>query len=217
MQGSLTREKGLKWTAYVLVALLVAAGAYAGMLFLQVDEAEQSAVAARKAADDASGAAARANAQIKILTAKASESEQKARELDVAKALLAKLEPEVVPALEASSKTGKPSTRAAALATIGIIGQLVHGPKHEAALNAFDRALLADKDNCPAALAMKLSGEKDLEVSPECQGLLPASITAGASDKPGAKPAPAAAPAAAAPAPAPAPAKADEKKAEDKK
>src|SRR5204862_6976961 len=120
MKGNMTREQGLRYTAYGLLVLLVLTGAYAGMLFLKVDEAENGAVQARKAADEASSSAAKAQAQVKVTATKAAEAEQKARELDLAKALLEKLEPEVVPMLEAGGKTGKPATRAAALATIGI-------------------------------------------------------------------------------------------------
>jgi membrane-associated protease RseP (regulator of RpoE activity) len=177
MKGNMTRETGLKWTAYALLVLVVLAGTYAGFLFLQVDEAESASRAARKAADDASGAAAKAQAQIKIATNRATEAEQK---LELTKNLLAKLEPEVAPVLEAGGRTGKPSTRAASLATLGLIGQIVHGPKHEAALNALDRAMVADKDNCPAVVALKLSGEKDIEVSAECQSLMPAVAAAPA-------------------------------------
>ncbi len=206
MKGNMTREQGLRWTSYALMVLLVLAGAYAGMLFMKVDEAESAAAASKRAADDASGSAAKAQAQIKVLSAKVAEAEQKARELDFTRALLEKLEPEVAPVLEAGSRAGKPSNRSAALATLGIIAQVVHGPKHEAALTALDRALVADKDNCAAAVALKRSGEKDLELAPDCQSLMPADAKAA-----DAKPA-APAPAAAAPAPAaPAAAKADDK------
>lgn len=200
MKG-LTREQGLRWTAYGLVALLVLIGAYAGMLFLKVDEAESAATAAQKAADDASAATAKAQAQIKTATARAAEAEQKLQPLLVARAQLEKIEADVAPALEAAGKSGKPNTRAAALAALGVIGQVVHGVKHEAALSAYDRALAADKENCAAQVGVNLSGEKTVELSEACKGMMPAAE---------AKPAAAAAPAAAAPA-APAPAKAEDK------
>jgi hypothetical protein len=190
MKG-MTREQGLRWTSYGLLVLVVLAGAYAGMLFLKVDEAESNAAQARKAADAALASLAKAQAQLKTVSARATELEQKARELDTARALLGKLEPDVVPALEAAGKGGKPAARGAALATAGIIGQIVHGPKHEAALSALDRALAADKESCAAALARNQAGDKKLDVTPECQAILPAVAAA-----PAAAPAPVAAPAA---------------------
>jgi hypothetical protein len=112
--------------------------------------------------------------QLKAANAKLAEAEQKQRELEMAKVLLGKLEPDVVPVLEASARAGKPAAKGAALATIGVIGQVVHGPKHEAALNAYDRALVADKENCAAMLGLALSGDtKGLTPAAECQALVP--------------------------------------------
>jgi hypothetical protein len=191
MKG-MTREQGLRWTSYGLLVLVVLAGAYAGMLFLKADEAESAAAQARKATDEASASLAKAQTQLRTANARVTELEQKARELDTARALLGKLEPDVVPALEAAGKGGKPAARGAALATAGIIGQIVHGSKHEAALSALDRALAADKESCAAALARNRAGDKQLDVTPECQAILP--VAAAAAPKPAA---PAAAPAAA--------------------
>jgi hypothetical protein len=211
MKGNMTREHGLRWTSYGLLLLLVLAGAYAGMLFLELQETKSAVTAARMAADEASAAATRAQVQVKEAAARLSEAEQKQRDMEITKVLLAQLEPEVVPVLEAGARTGKPAARAAALAAIGVIGQAVHGVKHEPALNAYDRALVADKDNCAAALGMQLSGEKTLEIAPECAARLPGAASAAPAgvQAPGpaadAKPGQPAAAVPAAPAPAAAP------------
>jgi hypothetical protein len=154
-------------------------------------KAQQDAQSQRKKGEDALKAA---NAKIATL-------EQERAEAEKLKALLASVEPQLAPVLEAASraKTGKPDARAAGLVGLGLIAQVAHGAKHEAALANLDRALAIDSANCAAGLAINLGGAKKVDLAPECAALLPA------------------APAAAAPAPAPAPAAKDAKPATEAK
>lgn len=202
MDMSITKEKMLRWGFEAAVVLLVLVAAMAVMLYLKVDELEVSLAQARaesEKAGQASGAATRKmQEQIKAATARAAELEMKQREPENMKALLAKVEPQVVPILEAaaSAKTAKPETRVATLTAIGLIGQIAHGSNHDASLGVLLRALAIDKTNCVAGLALNLGGAKSIEVAPECKSLLPAPA---AEPKP---PSDAAAPAAAPAAPA---------------
>lgn len=165
-------------------------------------KAQQDAQAQRKKGEDA----------LKAATTKIAALEQERAEAAKLKVLLATVEPQVAPILEAASraKTGKPDARAAGLVGLGLIGQVAHGTKHEAALATLDRALAIDGANCAAGLAVNLGGAKKVDVTPDCAALLPAPVAAPAAAAPAAAPAAkAAAPAAAvaaAPAAAPAPA-----------
>lgn len=208
MNMGINKEKMMRWAFEASVVLLVLVAAIAVVLYFKVDELEASLAQARADSDNAaqaSGAAARKmQEQIKAATAKAAELELKQREPENMKALLAKVEPQVVPILEAAAaaKTSKPETRVATLTAIGLIGQIAHGANHDASLGVLLRALAIDKTNCVAGLALNLGGAKSIEVAPECQSLLPAPAAEAkpASDaeaKPEAAPtaAPAAAPA----------------------
>jgi hypothetical protein len=209
---NVTREQALRWGAQGMMAVIVLVGAFAVMQYLKVDEIESSLSRtkseAQKANQDSAAARKKLQDELKAAGEKVAALGAKQREMDDIKTLLAKIEPQIAPVLEAAGKAGKPDARAAALTGIGLIGQIAHGANHEAALGALDRALAADKSNCVAGLAVNLSGTKKIDVAAECQALLPApAATADAKPAaaPAAAPAPAATPAAAtAPAAAPA-------------
>lgn len=131
-----------------------------------VSKAQQDAQGAKKKADDALKAA---NAKIATLDAERAEAEK-------LKLLLASVEPHLAPVLEAASraKAGKPDVRAAGLVGLGLIGQIAHGSKHEAALATLDRALTIDAANCAASHAINIGGAKKIDLTPECAALLPA-------------------------------------------
>ncbi len=210
MKMNVTREQALRWTAQAMMAIVVLVAAFAVTQYLKVSELESSASAAKaesqKASQDAAAARNKMQDELKAVNARAAEREGKQRETENMQALLAKLEPQIAPILEAAGKAGKPEVRAAALAGVGLIGQLAHGANHEAALGALDRALALDKDNCVAGLATNLSSTRKVEVAPDCKALLPGpAAEAAVAPKPptDAKPAADAA-AAAKPAPAPA-------------
>jgi hypothetical protein len=119
---------------------------------------------------------------------------------------MSSIEPQIAPVLEAAGKAGKPNVRAAALTTLGLIGQAAHGASNEDALAVLERAFAIDKTYCPAGLAINLSGTKKLELAPECEAFLPV-VDAKAAAAPAAKPAAPAPAEAAKAAPAPAAAK----------
>jgi hypothetical protein len=193
---NMTKEQALRIAAQVTVVLLILVAAYAVMLHLQVGDLETSVSQAQadtqKAVQDASAARKKLQDELNAANAKAAAMEAKLHQADGLKALLAKVEPQVAPALEAAAKAGKPETRSALLAGEGLIGQIVHGADHDASLGVLVRALALDRSNCAAALGINLLGTKTVEVPAGCEGVIPAA--------PSAKPAAAAA---AAPAAAP--------------
>ncbi len=199
MDMSITKEKMLRWGFEAAVVLLVLVVAFAAVLYFKVDELEASLAQARADADRTSQTSAAATRkmqeQLKAATAKAAELEMKQREPENMKALMAKVEPQVVPILEAAAaaKNAKPETRVATLTAIGLIGQIAHGASNDASLGVLLRALAIDKTNCVAGLALTIGGAKSIEVAPECQALLPP--PAAAEVKPASDAAPAAAPA----------------------
>ena len=203
MKMNIPQEKALRWTAQGLTIVAVAAAAVAAVLYSKVDELEASASQTRVQSENAAqlSAAARKKLQDELKAAgdKAAALEQQLNEMEKFKILLAKVEPQIAVALEAvaGAKASKPDARAGALTGLGLIGQIVHGAKHEAALANLDRALLVDKTACVASLAVKLGGAKQIEVAPDCQALLPAA-PAAAESKPAAEAKPAAKPEAAA-------------------
>ena len=177
MKMNVTREQALRWAAQGMMAIAILVAAFAVTQYLKVSELESSASAAQaesqKASQDAAAARKKMQDELKAVNARAAEIEGKQRETDNMKALLAKLEPQIAPVLEAAGKAGKPDVRAAALAGVGLIGQIAHGANHEAALGALDRALALDKGNCVAGLAVNFSSVKRVEVAADCQALLP--------------------------------------------
>ena len=196
MAMNVSREKALSWIAQGATVLLLLVAAYAVMLYLKVDELETSVSQVRADSDKAGQASAAARKkmqdELNAASARAAELEKKQRETDNMRALLAKIEPQVAPMLEAAAKAGKPDARAAAITGVGLLRQIARGANDDAALGALVRALAIDKANCVAGLALNLGGNKTIEVAPDCQALLPAPA-AGA--KPAAEAKPAAAPA----------------------
>ncbi len=196
MKMNVTREQGLRWVAQATMVVLVLVAAFAVTQYMKVSELESAAsqtqAESQKASQDWATARKKMQDDLKAANAKAAELEAKQRESETMKALLAKIEPQVAPVLEAAGKAGKPDVRAAALAGLGLIGQIAHGANHEAALGALDRALAVDKSNCVAGLAVNLSSTKKVEVGADCQALLPAPA---ANANPAADAKPAAAPA----------------------
>ena len=199
MKMNVTREQGLRWAAQGMMVVLVLVAAFAVTQYMKVDELESSVSRAQsefqKASQDWATARKKMQDDLKAASAKAAELEAKQRESDTIKALLAKIEPQVAPVLEAAAKTGKPEVKSAALTGLGLIGQAAHGANHDASLGVLVRALALDKGNCAAALAINLIGTKTVEVPANCQGLIPGPAPA-AEAKPGAEAKPAAAPAA---------------------
>lgn len=178
MTLNVTREQGLRWAAQGMAVALVLVAAFAVSQYMKVGELESAASRAQadsqKANRDWATASKTMQDDLKAANAKAAELGEKQRESDTIKALLGKIEPQVAPVLEAAGKAGKPDVRAAALAGLGLIGQMAHGANNEAALGALDRALAVDKGNCVAGLAVNLSSTKKVEVAADCQALLPA-------------------------------------------
>lgn len=203
-------EKNTKMLVQGLLVLSLVAIGYAAMQQLKVGEAESATAQARKAAEDATAAAGGLQAKLTAANKRLAELEKKQSDTDKLTILLKSVEPQVQQALEAAAKTAKPQGRAALLAGAGLIGQINHGPNADAAIATLDRALAADKTNCPAGLAINLSATKKVDVAEECQAFLPVAAAPA-----GAKPA-ATAPAAAAPAAATAPAAKAEAKADVK-
>lgn len=196
----LTQEKALRWAAQGLTVLLVLVAAVAVILYFKIDELEATLSQARAESDKTSQAAAAARKKLQdelnAAKTKSAALEQRQREADNLKALLAKMEPRLAAVLEAvvNAKTSKPDARAAALTSLGVIGQIARGTNNEAALAALDRALGIDKANCVAGLAVNLGGAKKIDVAPDCQALLPGAPAAGEA-KPAAEAKPDAAPA----------------------
>jgi hypothetical protein len=198
MKTNITQEKALRWTAQGLTVLVVLAVAAAVMLYFKIGELEASVSQARAETDKENQAAAatrnKLQAELKAAGAKLAALEQQQNDANKLKTLLAKAEPQIAAALEAAARTGKPDARAAALAGLGLIGQIARGSNNAEALAILDRALLVDKANCVAGLAVNLGGARKIEVAPECQAMLPGAP--GASEaRPAAEAKPEAAPA----------------------
>ena len=193
MNMNVTREQGLRWASQGMMVLLVLVAAYAVTQYMKVSELESAASQAqaesRKASQDWATARKKMQDDLKAANDKTAELEGKQREADTIKALLAKIEPQVAPILEAAAKTGEPEVKSAALTGLGLIGQVAHGANHDASLGVLVRALALDKGNCVAALAINLIGTRTVEVPSNCEGLLPGPAAAAAKPAPEAKPA----------------------------
>ena len=192
MKMSISKDK---LVLQIVLALFLIAVGYAAMTHMKVGELESALQMASRTGEDAGTQLKGAQAKLTAATARVAELEKKQKEADSLKALLGSIEQQILPVLEASTKTAKPNVRANVLAGVGIIGQVSHGVDNEAALAALERALAADKANCPAGLALNMSASKKSELPAECQAFLPVSA---AEAKPAAA-APAAAPKADAP------------------
>ena len=184
MKLNVTQDKMLRWAVQGLTVLLVLVAAGAVMFYLKADELEVSLSQARADAvkENQAGVAARKKLQdeAKAASAKSAELERKLNEVDKLKILLGKIEPQLAAILETAgnAKASKPEARAASLAGLGLIGQVAHGASDEAALARLERALTIDKANCVAGLAVNLGAAKKIEVTPDCQALLPAANAA---------------------------------------
>jgi len=200
MNVKMTKEQVLRYAAQGLTVLVVLAAAIAVNLYFKTAELETALSQSRTESDTATQAANAARKklqdELKAAGAKLAALEQQQNDADKLKTLLAKVEPQVAAALEAvaGAKNSKPDARAAALAGLGVIGQIARGSKNEAALANLDRALVVDKANCVASLAVNLGGARKIEVAPDCQALLP-SAPAVSEAKPAAGAKPDAAPA----------------------
>ncbi|OGA28949.1 MAG: hypothetical protein A3I01_18330 [Betaproteobacteria bacterium RIFCSPLOWO2_02_FULL_65_24] len=200
MKTKITQEKALRWATQGLTILVVLVAAVAVNLYFKIGEFEATLSQARAESDKASQAAAAARKKLQdelnAAKTKSAALEQRQREADNMKALLAKMEPQLAAVLEAvvNAKTSKPDARAAALTSLGVIGQIARGTNNEAALAALERALGIDKANCVAGLAVNLGGAKKIDVAPDCRALLPAA-PAPSEAKPAAEAKPDAAPA----------------------
>ena len=200
MKTKITQEKALRWATQGLTILVVLVAAVAVNLYFKIGEFEATLSQARAESDKASQAAAAARKKLQdelnAAKTKSAALEQRQREADNMKALLAKMEPQLAAVLEAvvNAKTSKPDARAAALTSLGVIGQIARGTNNEAALAALERALGIDKANCVAGLAVNLGGAKKIDVAPDCRALLPAA-PASSEAKPAAEAKPDAAPA----------------------
>jgi len=200
VKTKVTQEKALRWAAQGLTLLVVLVAAVAVNLYFKIDELETTLSQARAESDKTNQAATAARKklqdEVNAVKARFTALEQQQHEADKLKTLLAKMEPQLAGVLEAvvNAKASKPEARAAALTSLGVIGQTVHGPNNEAALGALDRALGIDKANCVAGLAVNLGGARKIEVAPDCQALLPGAAAASEA-KPAAEAKPDAAPA----------------------
>ena len=200
MKMNITQEKGLRLAVQGLTVLVVLAAAIAAALYFKLGDLDAAATLARVESDKTNQAAAAARKklqdELKATGVNLSELQQQQSTADRLKTLLAKVEPQIATALEAvaSAKTSKPEARVAALTGLGLVGQIARGSNDEAALARLDRALVMDKANCVAALAVNLGGVKKIEVAPDCQALLPAAPAASES-KPAAEAKPEPAPA----------------------
>ena len=199
MKTKVTQEKAPRWAAQGLTLLAVLVAAVAVNLYFKIDEIEATLSQTRAESDKANqaAAAARKKLQDELNAAKTKFAAlEQQHEADKLKTLLAKMEPQLAGVLEAvvNAKASKPEARAAALTSLGVIGQIAHGPNNEATLGALDRALGIDQANCVAGLAVNLGGAKKIEVAPDCQALLPGAAAASEA-KPAAEAKPDAAPA----------------------
>jgi hypothetical protein len=183
---SMSKDKVQRLVLQVALALFLLAAGFAAMQFMKVSDLEAASAHAAKTNEETAAALKGAQTKLVAANARLAELEKKQRESDSLKTLLGSVEPQIAPALEAAGRAGKPNTRAAALAGLGLIGQVVHGANNDIAVSNLERALALDKTNCPAGLGVNLSGLKKVELPPECQAFLPVATTDG---KPEAKPA----------------------------
>lgn len=194
MTMNLMQGKAARFVPIVLGVLALAFAAVAAMFVGKAGDLETSLAEAQasasKAQQDAQAAKKKSDEALKAANAKIAALEADRAEAEKLKLLLASVEPQISPALEAASRVrvGKPDARAAGLVGLGLIGQVAHGTKHEASLQTLDRALAIDPANCAAIHAVNLGGAKKIDVTPECAALLPAPAPAAA---PAASPAPA--------------------------
>ncbi len=208
MKLNMSKDRAQRLILQVALALFLISAGAAIMQFMKANALEIGLDEAVKSGQDANMLLAAAEAKLAAANARLADVEKKQQAADGLKVLMSSIEPQIAPVLEAAGKAGKPNVRAAALTTLGLIGQAAHGASNEDALAVLERAFAIDKTYCPAGLAINLSGTKKLELAPECEAFLPV-VDAKAAAAPAVKPAaPAPAEAAkAAPAPAPAAAK----------
>ena len=187
------QEKLQRFYTLGAVVLLVVVAAAAAMLYMRVDDLESTLAQARADSEKtnmlAAAASRKVQEQLKASSARIAELEQKQREGETLKILLGKLEPQIAPVLEAAAnaRAAKPEARGAALTAIGLIGIAAHGQNHDPSLGALVRALAIDKNNCVAGLAINQGGGKPIDVTPECQALLPAAAPDASKAAPAAK------------------------------
>ncbi len=206
MKLDMSKDRAQRLILQVALALFLIAAGIAIMQFMKANALEIDLDQAVKSDQDANVLVAAAEAKLAAANTRLVDVEKKQQAADGLKVLMSSIEPQIAPVLEAAGKAGKPNARAAALTTLGLIGQTAHGASNEDALAVLERAFAIDKTYCPAGLAINLSGTKKLELAPECEAFLPV-VDAKAAAAPAAKPAAPAPAEAAKAAPAPAAAK----------
>ncbi len=206
MKLDMSKDRAQRLILQVALALFLIAAGIAIMQFMKANALEIDLDQAVKSGQDANVLVAAAEAKLAAANTRLVDVEKKQQAADGLKVLMSSIEPQIAPVLEAAGKAGKPNARAAALTTLGLIGQTAHGASNEDALAVLERAFAIDKTYCPAGLAINLSGTKKLELAPECEAFLPV-VDAKAAAAPAAKPAAPAPAEAAKAAPAPAAAK----------
>ncbi|MBI5898216.1 MAG: hypothetical protein HZB40_03205 [Rhodocyclales bacterium] len=186
MTMNLMQGKAARFVPIILGLLALIFAALAAMFASQAGDLEASLAEAHagasKAQQDAQAAKKKADDALKTASTKIAALEAERAEAEKLKLLLAAIEPQIAPALEAASRVrvGKPDARAAGLVGLGLIGQVAHGTKNETALQTLDRGLAIDPANCAAIHAVNLGGAKKIDVTPECAALLPAAAPAPA-------------------------------------
>ena len=206
MKLNMSKDRAQRLILQVALALFLISAGAAIMQFMKANALEIDLDQAVKSGQDANMLLAAAEAKLAAANTRLADVEKKQQAADGLKVLMSSIEPQIAPVLEAAGKAGKPNVRAAALTTLGLIGQTAHGASNEDALAVLERAFAIDKTYCPAGLAINLSGTKKLELAPECEAFLPV-VDAKAAAAPAAKPAAPAPAEAAKAAPAPAAAK----------
>ena len=206
MKLNMSKDRAQRLILQVALALFLISAGAAIMQFMKANALEIDLDQAVKSGQDANMLLAAAEAKLAAANTRLADVEKKQQAADGLKVLMSSIEPQIAPVLEAAGKAGKPNVRAAALTTLGLIGQTAHGASNEDALAVLERAFAIDKTYCPAGLAINLSGTKKLELAPECEAFLPV-VDAKAAAAPAAKPAAPALAEAAKAAPAPAAAK----------
>jgi hypothetical protein len=206
MKLDMSKDRAQRLILQVSLALFLIAAGIAIMQFMKANALEIDLDQAVKSGQDTNVLLAAAEAKLVAANTRLADVEKKQQAADGLKVLMSSIEPQIAPVLEAAGKAGKPNVRAAALTTLGLIGQAAHGASNEDALAVLERAFAIDKTYCPAGLAINLSGTKKLELAPECEAFLPV-VDAKAAAAPAAKPAAPAPAEAAKAAPAPAAAK----------
>lgn len=206
MKLNMSKDRAQRLILQVALALFLISAGAAIMQFMKANALEIGLDEAVKSGQDANMLLAAAEAKLAAANARLADVEKKQQAADGLKVLMSSIEPQIAPVLEAAGKAGKPNVRAAALTTLGLIGQAAHGASNEDALAVLERAFAIDKTYCPAGLAINLSGTKKLELAPECEAFLPV-VDAKAAAAPAVKPAAPAPAEAAKAAPAPAAAK----------